>query len=75
MDDIELLQQAVEFGFAAPPVRLDHFQHGADILLHVQAAKDRGFLRQVTDAEPGALVHRQGGDVVTVELDARRGPP
>ena len=32
--------------------------------------KDRGFLRQVADAEPGALIHRQFGDVAAVELDA-----
>ena len=51
-------------------VALDHFQHGADILLDIEAAEDRGFLRQVADAEPGALVHRQRRDVVAVELDA-----
>ena len=51
-------------------VGLDHLQHRADVLLDVEAAEDRGFLRQVADAEPRALVHRQRGDVVAVELDA-----
>ena len=46
-----------------------HFQHGQDILLDGQAAEDRGLLRQIADAEAGALVHRQGGDVLAVELD------
>ena len=49
---------------------LDHFEHGADVLLDGQAAKDRGFLRQIADAEPRAPVHRQPRDVVAVELDA-----
>src|SRR5581483_3703112 len=39
-------------------------------LLHGEAAEDRGFLRQIADAEPGALVHRQRRDIETVELDA-----
>ncbi len=49
--------------------RLDDFEHGADVVLHVQAAKDRGFLRQVADAEARAPVHRQMRDVVAVEAD------
>ena len=55
----ELLEQRVEVGLAAAAVRLDQFQHGADVLLDVQAAEDRGFLRQIADAEARALVHRQ----------------
>jgi two-component system nitrogen regulation response regulator GlnG len=38
-------------------------------LLDRHAAEDRGFLRQVTDAHAGALVHRQGGDVAAVQGD------
>src|SRR6202030_3124273 len=45
-------------------------EHGADVVLDIEAAEDRGFLRQIADAEPGALVHRQLGDVAAVELDA-----
>ena len=48
---------------------LDHFQHGADVLLDSQAAEDRGFLRQIADAEPRAAVHRHRGDVEAVDLD------
>ena len=48
---------------------LDDLEHGADVLLDGEAAKDRGFLRQIADAEPRALIHRQLGDVVAVELD------
>ncbi len=68
--DVELLEQRVEIGFAPAPVRLHHFEHRADVVLDIEAAEDRGLLRQVADAEPGALVHRQRGDVVAVELDA-----
>ncbi len=50
-------------------VGLDHFEHGADVLLDREAAEDRGFLRQIADAEARALIHRQLGDVVAVELD------
>src|SRR6185312_908360 len=38
---------------------LGDFEDGADILLDRQTAKDRGFLRQITDAAAGAAVHRQ----------------
>ena len=50
-------------------VGLDHLEDGADVLLDGHAAEDRGFLRQVADAEAGAAVHRHAGDVVAVELD------
>jgi hypothetical protein len=50
-------------------VGLDHLQHRADVLLDREAAEDRGLLRQVADAEAGAAVHRQLGDVVAVEVD------
>ncbi len=61
---------AVEVAFPALLVALDHFQHGADVLFDIEAAENRGFLRQIADAEAGALVHRQRRDVVAVELDA-----
>ena len=48
---------------------LDDLEHGADILLDGEAAEDRGFLRQIADAEPRALIHRQLGHVVAVEFD------
>src|SRR5215813_14407786 len=60
--EAEFSQQRVEIGLAPAPIGLDYFQHGADILFDVQAAKDRGFLRQVADAQPGTLVHRQARD-------------
>ena len=53
----------------AVPVGLDHFQHRADIVLDVEAAKDRRLLRQVADAKTRALIHGEFGDVVAVELD------
>ena len=65
----EFLEQGVELGFAPPPVRLDDLEHGADVLLDVEAAEDRGFLREIADAEPRALIHRQRGDIPAVEMD------
>ena len=49
---------------------LDHFEHGADIVLDAQPAEDRGFLRQIADAEARALIHRQRGHIEAVEFDA-----
>jgi hypothetical protein len=56
---VELVEQRIEVVLRARlRLFLDHFQNGADVVLDRQAAKDRGFLRQVADAEPGAAVHR-----------------
>src|ERR1700722_6907511 len=68
--DVEFLEQRVEIVLAPLGVGLDHFEHGADVLLDTETAKDRGLLRQIADAEPGALIHRQLGDVAAVEFDA-----
>ncbi len=67
--DVEFLQQRVEIGLAPAAVGLHHLEHRADVVLDIEAAEDRRFLRQIADAEPGALIHRQVGDVVAVELD------
>ena len=69
MADREFRQELVEHRLARIRFGLGHFEHGADVLLDGQAAEDRGFLRQIADAEPGAAVHRQIGDVLAVELD------
>src|SRR5205085_5266684 len=67
--DVEFVEQRVELALALLAARFHHFQHRADILLHGEAAEDRGFLRQIADAEPRALIHRQLGDVMAVKLD------
>src|SRR6266567_1660223 len=67
--DVEFLEQLVELHLALFLARLDDFEHRADIVLDVQAAENRGFLRQIADAEAGALIHRQMRDVVVLELD------
>ena len=68
--DIEFLKQRIEVRLTAAAVRLHHFEHRADVVLDVQAAENRRFLRQIADTEPGALVHRQRGDVIAIEFDA-----
>src|SRR6185437_4004495 len=67
--DVELFQQRIEILLAPLAIRLDDFEHRADVLLDRQAAKDRSLLGQIADAETGALVHRQRCDVVALELD------
>src|SRR5205807_2455141 len=67
--DVELVEQRVEVAFALAAVRLDQLQHRADVVLHVEPAKVRRLLRQIADAEAGALIHGQFGDVVAIELD------
>jgi hypothetical protein len=66
---MEFLEQGIEFRLALGAVGFDHLQHGADVLLHRQAAEDRGLLRQIADAKPRPPVHRHVGDVVAVDLD------
>src|SRR5262245_13543463 len=68
--DVEFLEQGIELALALAAIRLDHFEHRADVVLDVETAEDRGLLRQIADAEPRALVHRQTRDVVAFELDA-----
>ena len=69
MRDREFGKQAVELLLALRLVLVMYLEHGADVLLYRQPAKDRGFLRQVADTEPGAAIHRHGRDVVAVDLD------
>src|SRR5262249_6189150 len=68
--DVELLKQSIEVVLAAAAAWLDHLQHGTNIVFDVEATKNRGFLRQVTDTEARALIHRQYGHVIAVKLDA-----
>ncbi len=68
--DVELVEQRVEIVLALLRVGLDHLEHGANIVLDIHAAEDRGLLRQVADAEPRAPIHGKLGHVVAVELDA-----
>ena len=69
MGHAELVEKRFQILRPLPAVGLDHLQHGADVVLHRQAAEDRGFLRQIADAEPCAAIHRQAGDVEAVEPD------
>ena len=70
MGDAEFVEQRVE---PARRARLRErtccFEHGEDVALDAQAAKDRGLLRQIADAEPAALEQRQPRDGVAVEPD------
>ncbi len=67
--DREFGEQRVDRRLARLGLGLGHFEHGAEVLLDGQAAEDRRLLRQIADAEPGAAIHRQIGDVLAVERD------
>jgi hypothetical protein len=67
---MKLVEQLFEARGADGAVGLDHLEHREDILRHRQPAEDRRFLRQIAEAERRAPVHRQPGDVGTVEQDA-----
>ncbi len=69
MGDAQFFQQAVAVLVDLAPVALVQLQHRHDVLFDRHAAEDRRFLRQVADAEAGALVHRLAGDVLAVEQD------
>src|ERR1700720_5040667 len=65
----ELGEQSVEHGLAQIGRRLGNFEDRADVLFDSEAAKYRGLLREITDAKPGAPVHRKIGDVTAVQAD------
>ena len=69
MGDRELGQQCIEHRLAQIRRRLGDLEDRADVLLDGEAAKYRGLLRQIADAEPGAAIHRKIGDVAPVEAD------
>lgn len=50
-------------------VVLLQLEHGADVLFHRQLAEYRRLLRQVGQAQYGAAVDRQAGDVGAVDVD------
>ena len=55
----EFVEQLLEPLAARVAVGLDHLEHRQDVLLDGQPAEDRGFLRQIAEAEDRAAVHRQ----------------
>src|SRR5262249_27148945 len=67
--DPEFVEQSVELLLTRCLVRLDRLEHGQNVFLDGQAAKDRGFLRQIADAQSRAAVHRQLGDVAALDAD------
>ena len=52
-----------------PTVGFVDLEHRAYVVLDVEFAEDRGFLRQIADSEPRSLKHRQPGDVMAVQFD------
>jgi hypothetical protein len=48
------------------------FQHRANVLFDGELAEHRGFLRQIRQAERGALVDRKKADGLAVQIDLAR---
>ena len=67
---MELFQQGVELAHALLAVAFHQLQHGENIFLHRQAAKNAFLLRQIANAKAGAAIHGQGGDIMAVNGDA-----
>jgi hypothetical protein len=72
LGDVEFLEQALQFLSPDDRIGLDQFEHGIDVLLDRQPAKDRGLLGQIAEAEDRAAVHRQVGDIDPVHQDSAR---
>jgi hypothetical protein len=69
MSDREFGEQPVEHGLAQIRRRFGNFEDRADVLFDGKAAEYRRLLRQITDAEPGAAIHRKLGDIAPIEAD------
>ena len=65
----EFRDQFVKPHLARRGVRQTRLQHQQDVLLHRQPTRHEGRLRQIGDAETGAVIEGHGGDVVIVEQD------
>ena len=66
----ELVEQLFEAFSPRVAIGLGDLEHRNDILLDRHSAEDRGLLWQIAEAEDGAPVHRQVGDVLPVEEDS-----
>src|SRR5882724_6173815 len=69
MRDRELCHQRVKHRLAQVRRRLGDLENSPNILLDGEPAEDRGFLRQVADAETGPAIHRKIGDIAPIEAD------
>ena len=67
---VELADKLLQPVFLLGGSEVGHLQHGADVVLNAQGAEYRSLLRQVTHAQLGAAVNRQGSDVHIVQEHA-----
>ena len=65
---IEFVEEVLQAHFLVGIAEGASFENGADVLFNGEFAEDRGFLRQIADAQAGAQVHGQVGDDTAVEL-------
>ena len=51
------------------PILFRNIQNRGNIIFDAQAAKNRGFLRQIANTQPRPAIHRQAGDILSVQQD------
>jgi len=69
MADGKFRQQRFQNRVPSFPGTFHNFQHGANIGLDRQAAKDRSFLGKIADAEARPPVHGQVGNILAVKMN------
>ena len=68
--DIEFLKQGFERLFALVTIGDRILKDSANIVFDIQPAKNRGFLREITNAKPCAAIHGQLRDFMPVKINA-----
>ena len=69
MRDVQFFHQGFDLILALGFVPLDQFDHSHDVFFDIHAAKNTRLLRQIADAETGALIHWQCRDIRTIDPD------
>ncbi len=63
-------KQAIQLFLARAFIGLDEFKNRHDVVFDREPPEDRGFLRQISDTQPGTAVHWQPCYVPAVDGDA-----
>ena len=69
VDQAEFVKQLLEPGGARVAIGLGNLEHRKNVLLDRHSAKNRGFLRQIAQAQDRPAIHRQPRNVRPVEVD------
>ena len=68
--DMQFLEQFLQVRLAVSPSQVaSHLEDGLNVLGDRHAAKNRGFLRQIPEAEAGTAMNRKACNIAAVQLD------